>query len=149
MNKFNQILHNEIASNFKVHEDVNHFELIVKFDLKKELKFDFEKMYSELFDVQYSFNEIITAFKKSNHQTTFDAQSLKNIIAGNFDKIKERDEQATNILKNVYDVIANIENTQSVEILKHIRNFENDMDEVKSFLVGYLNDEHQIGRAHV
>jgi hypothetical protein len=144
MNKFSRILHNEIANNFKVHQDVNHFEVFVRYLIKNGLKYDFNRLYSELFDVTYSFKEIIRALKKSNQNRNIDnayRTALSMLIKGDFTKVIEHDENTVNVLKDVYDMIAVLEDTENVEILKYVRNYEEDIDAIKSFLVSYLKNE--------
>lgn len=144
MNKFSKILHNEIANNFKVHQDVNHFEVFVRYLMKNGLKYDFNKLYLELFNVTYSFKEIIRALKKSNQNRNIDnayMTALSMLIKGDFTKIIEHDDSSVNMLKDVYDMIAVLEDTENIDILKYSRDYEEDLDSIKSFLVSYLKNE--------
>lgn len=144
MNKFSRQLHNEIANNFKIHQDVNDFEIVVKYCISGELTYDFGKLYSSLFGATYSFKDIYRALKKSGIGRNFNnnyKNALARFIKGDYSKVIEREDNTVNVLKDVYDMIALLENTDGINVINHVRNYEQDLDTLKTFLIGYLKNE--------
>lgn len=143
MNKFSRQLHNEIANNFKVHQDVNHFEVIVKYSILDEINYDFGAIYSALFGAAYSFKDIIRALKKSNTSREFDnnyKSALAKIVKGDYSKVIEHEDITINVLKDVYDMIAVLDE-DAIKVIDHVRSYEKDLDTLKTFLISYLKNE--------
>lgn len=136
LNNYMHTLWNEIVTNFGIYDGQSDFRFIFVMKSDKELGLDYPSIYERMFgDKKHSERYAVAALERFYGKTTPEVvEALRQIIAGDFSGIKNRDENAIKVLRIIAEIVNIVNMGGSRQVILSVRDAEEEFEGIRVIL---------------